>query len=459
MTITKYISAGFEVGEAFSSIKTADWQPERYIPPELEAFVRDLKPDPRFAYVHLIAMTDGDWFGQNLNGDIFDEDQLLGTQSPEEAKKNPREAKGVQQPRYKTFLQARFYRKHRNSLTSPFYGDMPCVVWNEPMHRVEVIARIAKVQIPELGMEKAPDIVLKLDKRGYITVSMGCNISHETCTYCGASNEHIKDRCFHLKNQMGQIMPNGVRVGARNFGIRLFDLSDVDIPADDTAFSLAKVAGSSANEAFDDGAPPKISWALKWSQMQKQVPMGVSMGALGMIPKDAKPKVAGQMPAFGAADLDAMMKAASGDLDTVLSTAALSAVVFHPGELMYLTKLAAGDNDDTEEFAGFDSVSLDKFSLPVYHAIRPKIAARSCFVATCPAAGWEPAKVAEQGFPELADYYRFYRDTLSSLPRQAFIKAALRIGPLQGLHGGDLAKIEAGMHGLVHAGLADATLP
>ncbi|HSW49749.1 MAG TPA: hypothetical protein VLH09_06210 [Bryobacteraceae bacterium] len=454
MSITKYISTGFEVGESFGSpTKTANWQPERYVPPEIEEFVHSLEPDPRFSYVHLIAMTDGDWYGQNLNGDIFDEDQLLGLQSQSEALKNQGDLRGVPIPRYQTFQQARFYRKHRNSPNSPFYGDVPCVAWNQPMRRVELIVRIAKEAIPDMGMEKAPDIVIKLDKRGFITVSMGCNITHETCSYCNATNQFIKDRCSHLKNQMGQIMPNGVRVGARNYGMKFFDISDVDIPADDTAFSLQKVAGLCINEAFDTLPElQKAAWVRKWADIKKQISM--QQGCLGEItPKPAK---TGAMQAFSTNELDAMLKAASGDLDTVLSTAALAAVVFQPAELMHLTKVACGD---AEDFSGFDAVSLDKFSLAVYHAIRPKIASRSCFAAPCPAAGWEPAKVAEQGFPELADYYRFYRDAINCLPKQSFIKAAMRIGPLQGLHGGDLAKIDAGVRGLVHAGMADDNLP
>lgn len=447
--ITKYIESRFEVGEVFTSaVKTANWQPERYVPPEIEDFVRSLQPDPRFSYFHLIAMTDGDWYGQNLNGDIFDENELLGIQTPEEAAKNPGEMRGVQQPRYKTFLQARFYRKHRNRPESPFYGDMPCVAWNSPMRRVEVIVRIALENIPELNMQKAPDIVLKFDKRGLIAVSMGCQIEHETCTYCGRSNELVKDRCPHLKNQMGQVMPNGIKVGARNYGMRFFDLSDVDIPADDTALSLAKVATAVAepNPAFDASElPAKLSWRNKWADLRKKL-VFCSLG--DVTPKDKRKTAAVEVPSFSQVELDGMLKFAN--LDTILSTAAAAGIVFSPPELVYLTKTASADDD----FDGFDSISLDRFSVPVYHSFRSKIAARSCFVAPCQATGWEPAKIAEQGFQEVADYYHFYRDSLNHLPKAVFIKAAMRIGPLQGLHGGDLGKIEAAAHGLVHAGLA-----
>lgn len=436
MAIEKHIAADWKIENVLDSAsKVACWQAPTYVPPEISSFVNSLKErgsDPRFTYVHIIAMTDGDYYGSNLNGDVFTTDELTGTQSPEEANKNPGDMKGVCVPRYKTFEQAKFFRNHANSDRDPFYGDVPCSAWNDIMRRVELIVRIAKKAIPELGMNSGADIIIKLDRRGYITASMGTRISSESCSVCGNQNEFIHERCEHLRDNMNEILPDGRRVYAKNFGMRFFDISDVGVPADPAAYSLAKVASQTTptqapNKAFD--ADGYSEWRSKHSEMTKLLPADGTLEAVyadGTLPENLK-KTKVPPKEFTTEELKSALYAANNDVSTVLSTAAAASIVFSPHELCTLTALAEPDKVASHSFHGFQAIAFDKVSPLVYHSLRCKFAARSGFVAPIFATGWEPAKLASEGYDVVADYYAFYRDALRSLSHQTFTKAAHRL--------------------------------
>lgn len=459
MTIEKHISTTWQVENVLDSAsKVACWTPPTYVPPEIQSFMSRLKErgaDPRFSYVHIIAMTDGDYYGQNLNGDVFSTDELTGIQSETEAAKNRGDLQGVRVPRYKTFEQAKFFRNHANGDTDPYYGDVPCAAWNEPMRRVELIVRIAKKAIPELGMQDGGDIIIKLDRRGYITVSMGTRISHEQCSICGNTNEFIHERCEHLADQMNEVLPDGRVVRAKNFGMRFFDISDVGVPADPGAYSLAKVASptltkvATANVAFD--ADGYSEWRIKHSEITKNVPCSDPIADL--LPVHDPARVTDRAPApYPVEQLKRALYAAHGDVDVVLSTAAAAGVVFSPAELCTLTALAEPDKVASADFRGFQTLTFDKVSRAVYDVLRSKFAERSGFVAPCYARGWEPAKLAEEGHTVVADYYAFYRDALGSLSRSTFTKAAYRIPYIREMvdAGGDP---KAAMTHLAYAGI------
>ena len=105
MSIEKHVSLTWQVENVLDSpSKVACWQAPTYVPPEIQSFMNRLKErgaDPRFTYVHIVAMTDGDYYGQNLNGDVFSTDELTGMQSEQEAAKNRGDMCGVAVPRYK----------------------------------------------------------------------------------------------------------------------------------------------------------------------------------------------------------------------------------------------------------------------------------------------------------------------------------------------------------------------
>lgn len=455
--IDKYITTNFEVKDTFdSAIKVANWQPEVHVPEEISAFIQNLKPEPeKFAYVHLIAMSDGDTYGSNMNGDIFTADQLTGIQSQLEADKNPGEMQGICLPRFKTFEQAKLFKHHANDARiNPHFGDVPLAVWNDVMRRVELIVRIAKQAVPELGMSSGLDLAVKLDRRGYLTVSMGTRISHEKCRYCGHENEFVHQRCDHLKNHMNEIMPDGRMVTAENFGCRFFDISDVTIPADPIAYSLQKIASGDAprtvNVAID---PPEAfgEWAAKHSEIQKRSPCGPDFDDC---PWDSKAK---RIPEFSEEELSKAASCAS-DLDTVLSTAAVAGVVFSPRELVYLTGVFEPEklSSATPDFSGFGRVVLDKFSPFVYHALQEKLASRSGFLAPCLDTGWEPTKIAQEGFDAVSRYYAYYRACLDQITPSAFTKAAHRCVPdLLGDSASEHShRVQGALYHLAYAGIS-----
>jgi hypothetical protein len=421
--IEKHIGLDLEFSPLFSFEKRANFIPDIHVPNEIEQYIKELNPDPRFVYGHVIGMSAGDLYGSNLNGDIFRANELTGIQTAEEAVKNKGELKGVPLPRFKTFEQAKFYRHHANSPADPAYGDIPIAAWNDPMQRVEMIVRICKVDVPEIDCHAAPDIVVKFDKRGFICVSMGTKIHHEQCTYCKNENEFVSQRCDCLKKHMNEIMPDGRMVAADNFGSRFFDLSDVTIPADPIAMSIQKVACLTVprvNFAKDEVIirAKYGAWKSKTSGIEKHVPC-VTVGDAY-----ASRETVEEFPENMDASFIKKAFAAAGDLNTFVSTCTAAAVVLTPLELAYATYLQDPEKVAEGSFEGVTDLSLDNFSVSAYLCLRSKFAERSGFFVPCPESGLEPAKLA--GYEEVSDYYSYYRKIISEIPAAQFEKAAYR---------------------------------
>jgi hypothetical protein len=279
---------------------------------------------------------------------------------------------------------------------------------------------------------------------------MGTRIDHERCSICGNENQFIHQRCPHLAGQMNQIMPDGRRVQASNHGTRFFDISDVDYnPADDNAMSMAKVAStlpqSALNQARDVG--DMNQWWAKQSEIEKHIP---SDAASVVAPRIAPAGTVASVPAIP----DEVLKNASVvGLSAFVSTAAAMGIVLSPSELLTATaaaepsKVASFDGD----FEGF-TLRLDNLDMSVYDALQSSVPSRSGFVAPCAAAGWEPSKIADAGYPGLADYYAFYRASLGAISKSQFEKTAyqrLLLRELIDTHG---ANIPNAIHHLAYAG-------
>lgn len=474
--IDKRITTQWDFHSLFDGqTKTAGYEPDVYVPDPIRQYIEELHPDQRFAYVHTIAMSAGERYGSNLNGDVFRADELTGVQTPEEAAKNIGDLAGVPIPRYKTFEQAKFFRHHANSSVDPAYGDVPLAAWNEPMQRVELIIRICKQDVPELKCYGAPDIVAKLDRKGYICVSMGTRIHHEQCMLCRNENEFVSQRCDCLKNRMNEILPDGRMVAADNFQPRFFDISDVHIPADPIALSIQKVASAGKivriNLATDSvEGTNRRGWLQKFSEIDKQIPGGVS-GGIGTVPFPSTSSTSSTTSTTNSAappttvpcDMsESTMKTAytlAGDLNTLVSTCTLSGVVLSPVELAYFTGLAEPEKvaSDLQNFDGLSNLSLDRFSVSLYDFLRTKFAERSGFLAPCPLSGWEPTKLASQGYQQMADYYSYYRRLIDTIPTVQFIKAAHRnphVRELLGKAEECQARVKNALHYLAHAGMA-----
>jgi len=184
-------------------------------------FIKTLKEKADKIYALVNALSAGEFYGSNRNGDYF----------PEEALKEY----------HKTFeALGHVYRHHVNKDPEKSMGKVVFSHYNPEMHRVELII--------ELDKGKAEDVVTRLDKGDLPAVSMGCRVPWDECSICGNRARTRKEYCEHLTKQMNHILPGGQRVVAINRMPKFFDISVVLIPADRTAGFLSKVAGYNGKE-------------------------------------------------------------------------------------------------------------------------------------------------------------------------------------------------------------------
>jgi hypothetical protein len=230
--------------------------------PEVDAYLRTLKPDPRYQYVLMTPMGASEVWGRNINGDSFPELALSFNHLTEDRNARIRELVArfmaplgakipdgtpIREFGYKTFEDALRYRHHLNKDPSIAYGDIDLSVWNPAMRRVEVIVRHWREKAAEVG---ASEIINDIDNGKPRSISMGCRVPFDVCTICGHLSKTTDEYCTHLKNQMGQVLPDGRVVAAINLFPRFFDLSDVIVPAASESGVIEKVAHQKGAAAF-----------------------------------------------------------------------------------------------------------------------------------------------------------------------------------------------------------------
>jgi hypothetical protein len=182
--------------------KTAEYSPE------LTAFISNLKKKVDATYALVNALSAGEYYGSNRNGDYFPEAAL--------------------QLYHKTFeALAGIYKHHVNKDPRLSLGKVLFAHYNPTMHRVELII--------ELDNDRAEKIVNALDKGELPAVSMGCRVPYDVCSICGNRAKTRTLYCDHLKYQMNNVLSDGRKVYAVNTMPKFFDISIVTIPADRTA--------------------------------------------------------------------------------------------------------------------------------------------------------------------------------------------------------------------------------
>jgi hypothetical protein len=238
---------------------------------------------------------------------------------------------------------------------------------------------------------------------------------------------------------MGEIMPNGVKVAALNFGMKLFDISKVTIPADPIAFSLNKVASilPPPNKAFDVETK-RSSWRQKWSEIYKE------------IPSDAAEKVEcgeceNKQPApFQDSELQTLAKTAH--LNSLLNTATSLGIVFAPYELMKLA-LYSGVSDVNEADVG--DINVMNVNYGVASLLKAKMAERSGYYIAPHVSKWQEEKFA--GYDDACDFYAFYRTALSCVSVGDLIKSAAAIPAIRDIVGRNANSLKAASY-LAHTG-------
>lgn len=205
---------------------------------EVQEYLDKLASRDDKTYALVNALSSGEYYGSNRNGDYF----------PEKALKDY----------HKTFeAMGHVYIRHINKDPKKALGSVKLAHYNDKMKRVELVL--------ELDNAKAEPLLKRLDKGELPAVSMGCKVPKDTCSICGNEATKIANYCEHLKDNMNKVMPNGKKVYAINNQPKFFDISVVTIPAEKTASFIKKISGKKAM-SFDKSANGLNDMPLTWAQ-------------------------------------------------------------------------------------------------------------------------------------------------------------------------------------------------
>lgn len=188
--------------------------------------------------VHLIAIGSTEFYGSNRNGDGFKEATCRNY--------------------HDTFVKkARFYRNHVNKDPDKSYGYVKYSMYNEPMHRIELLAVLngTKEAAERNGGYVADEELEKLARGDDIGVSMACTVPFDVCAGCGNKARTRDEYCTGtdegghckrggVKNRMGMVHDDGFVNHVDNPNPCFFDISRVWRPADRIAYVLGKAASS-----------------------------------------------------------------------------------------------------------------------------------------------------------------------------------------------------------------------
>ena len=243
---------------------------------ELQLAIERLEKKVDHVYVLVNALSAGEYFGPNRNGDYFPEKELV--------------------KHHKTYEELGFqYQRHDNKDPKRSFGKVVFAWYNPQMRRVEIIV--------ELPAQKNREVINKINAGQYPKTSMGCRVPYDVCSICGNKAKTRSQYCNHLKIYMGRLWNDGKRVYAINVNPKFFDNSWVDRPAEATAGVLAKVASLDEEKSADD----------KEAIIKKEIP--VEVVSLESDPKNLLIRSRGKIPNKV---LDKLASYEDGDLLTTL---------------------------------------------------------------------------------------------------------------------------------------------
>lgn len=182
-----------------------------------ERELSELKPEKGMAYLHMLALGDGEYYGSNRNGDYF--------------------PKKANQDYHDTFVKfGHVFKHHKNKDPKKASGHVLSSSYNDDMRRVELLTKVSE--------DKWSEELTDLENGKDVPVSMSCTVPFDTCSICGNEAPSRKQYCDHLKYAMTSILDDGRQVYAINDEPTFFDISRVVKPADRTAFVLKKAASA-----------------------------------------------------------------------------------------------------------------------------------------------------------------------------------------------------------------------
>ena len=398
--------------------------------PTVVRYMRELRPDPRYQYVLMTPMGAYEYWGMNVNGDVFPElalsfdmetgDPMKVLRALEERWLRPH-GKSVPAGNYrnfgfKTFLNALRYRHHVNKNPDVSYGDITLSVWNPSMRRVEVISRHDREKAKRVGAE---EIIRDIDDGKPRQISMGCKVPFDVCTKCGHLSRTPRDYCPCLRTGMGSINADGSINGAVNFFPRFFDLSDVFVPAGKESGVLQKVAHVSRP------ALGKTAATFKKAEIKKQV-----------LPNSGHESIKSCMNSEPDISKGVLRK---GDMGSLLSTLAALGIVLKPHEFQQASLHRMGMNRYSDgldskrmvfrpheghapraRMGGFHKGLADLLSsiLPQRSGLYPHLPRRVLRISISVQPSNEKRAYAPSSEPleKIAEAYASYRDAFRDLP-------------------------------------------
>ena len=220
---------------------------------DLDAFVKrasvqfidkmaSLRFGPGEIPVHLIAVGATEFYGPNRNGDGFKEATCRDW--------------------HQTFEKyARWYRNHDNKDMSKGRGIIRASVYNEPMHRIELLVGLngtKEAAARNRGLV-ADEETEKLARGEDIPVSMACRVKYDVCSGCGnkakSRDEYCgPDMCKYggCRDNLSKTFEDGHTLHVDNPDPVFFDISNVFRPADRIAYTLGRARAREKHaEAFE----------------------------------------------------------------------------------------------------------------------------------------------------------------------------------------------------------------
>lgn len=188
---------------------------------EMQEAIADIKPNSDKSYILINAMGCNEKWGSNKNADAF----------PEKALRDY----------HKTFEKnAYIYKHHQNKDPNKAQGRVKFSHYNRDMGRVELLLEVDKTA--------GANLVKRIENNEKIAFSMGCKVPYDVCTICLNKAAKSDEYCDHIKKEKNKVYPDGRKVAMLNLHPNFFDISEVTVPADRTAYIMQKVAESEQSE-------------------------------------------------------------------------------------------------------------------------------------------------------------------------------------------------------------------
>lgn len=237
-----------------------------------------IKPMQKKAYLHVITTGDFQTFGANRNADGWNGHKMvLHPPMPKNAScKEIVTGQGLSKY-HSTYMDGAYvYQQHQTKRQGAKpSGIVKAARYNQPMHRGQLLIQV--------DVEPWRQRLQKHASGQNIFLSVGASLQRDLCPVCGNSARTLKEHCDHITKQARHIFQDGTQACMLNDAPHFYDISGVNVPADQMAFVLRKVAsGASVMDAIQEahtcnmtragmGVSKAASLLSKLAAIQKQI--------------------------------------------------------------------------------------------------------------------------------------------------------------------------------------------